>query len=470
MTTTAAASCGDAGHPAVRDNAHHNEPQSKARGKEEEDLHHHHHHYQHHQQQQPGSVSHCMFPYCWPSQSVPAQYAPSQSSLSQPPDLLRALSSRPQGGLFGSEPPPFLMGCSVPSDTLASMLSCGTGPGPIPGSGPGPGPDPDPGPCAKRVAATAAGVAGLSEDSRLSGSASPVPTSAAAQHQQQGAASWSISDVDVSELDLGNTGGNVSPSQYMSLASKLSHGGGGGGVGGGGGGSAGQACGTGPSSSSTSSSSWPDVPCPVAPMQRMIVPFGLPPPSLLTLPPGWGPPRPLPYLPAPHNTQGFYHPAPAAATCQRAPPPAAFFSHESPTNLPDSSTLSTGSVDVASSLQPEEPAGHGLGSGPSPIAVEHLDAAIVEVEVADKSDSAKCEEDKVTISGDAVKIIVDDDSGVLGGVCEDAGDEFIDPSGFWNLAPPTQPASNVGLIFESADWKDERGPSSVRGTLKRVQR
>ena len=50
--------------------------------------------------------------------------------------------------------------------------------------------------------------------------------------------------------------------------------------------------------------------------------------------------------------------------------------------------------------------------------------------MADKSDSAKCEEDKVTISGDAVKIIVDDDSGVLGGVCEDAGDEFIDPSGF----------------------------------------
>ena len=310
MTTTAAASCGDAGHPAVRDNAHHNEPQSKARGKEEEDLHHHHHHYQHHQQQQPGSVSHCMFPYCWPSQSVPAQYAPSQSSLSQPPDLLRALSSRPQGGLFGSEPPPFLMGCSVPSDTLASMLSCGTGPGPIPGSGPGPGPDPDPGPCAKRVAATAAGVAGLSEDSRLSGSASPVPTSAAAQHQQQGAASWSISDVDVSELDLGNTGGNVSPSQYMSLASKLSHGGGGGGVGGGGGGSAGQACGTGPSSSSTSSSSWPDVPCPVAPMQRMIVPFGLPPPSLLTLPPGWGPPRTPPLPPRAPQHPGLLPPGP----------------------------------------------------------------------------------------------------------------------------------------------------------------
>ena len=85
---------------------------------------------------------------------------------------------------------------------------------------------------------------------------------------------------------------------------------------------------------------------------------------------------------------------------------------------------------MASSLQPEEPTGHGLGSGPSPIAVEHLDAAVVEVEMSDKLDAAKREEDKVTISGDAVKIIVNDDSGVLGGVCEDAGDEFIDPSGF----------------------------------------
>lgn len=352
---------------------------------------------------QPGPTPHCMFPYCWP-QGVPAQFTPPSQpvSSSQPQELFRALPSRPQNkaGLFSSEPP-FLMGCSVPSGALASMLSHGPGPGP--------------------KTRAAADEAGLNEGIRVSGSApashvqavTSAAAAAAVAVAQQGPA-WSMFDVDVTELDLGNPGNAASPScMTLSTPMKAPQGGG-------------QAC-TYSSCAAASARAWPgDVPCP-APMQRMMMPFSLPPPSLLTLPPGWGPrPPPLPPLPyglAPHP-QSFFHPT----ACSGGRAPALFQPCPSATDVPDSSSALSSSMEVASSLQQKEEEQQG-----SPISVDQLNAAASTVAEVDELDVANCggEEKATTVSGrDAIEVVVDDTS-VLDNVCGgDPNGEFIDSSAF----------------------------------------
>ncbi|XP_070194064.1 uncharacterized protein [Littorina saxatilis] len=277
--------------------------------------------------------SRCLFPYCW-SQGIPAQYSPPTSISTQSSNLFKALSvPRPQNkvGLFTFESYSASCPPAVNPDAVASMLRLGAGEKSVEGE--------DDFTVVGKVVHQSA--------------VSQVEVSSAVQQQ---CPLWSISDVDVSDLEQLGNHGNAGLS-YMNLTSKT------------------------PlqnvdqvyssaalSSTTTTTTPWPELPPPPV-TSRITLPFTLPPPSMLTIPPGWAP-RPLPPLPyIPPPMPNFFH----TTACGGVPTPFP----DPPANTHNSTTLHP-TMEAASSLQQQME----VDSLSSSDVLEDLDVVNVVVEKA----------------------------------------------------------------------------------------